>query len=73
MCGLFNYCKVGLKLINEEIYIMYENKSCFFVILKRYCFFLLGVYIGKFVFNFLNLIFFRILIKIIGNKVYVFF
>lgn len=74
MCGLFNYCMAGSKLINEEILIsMYENQSRFFVILKRNRPLLLGVHIGKLVFNFPNLISSRILIKIIGNKVYVFF
>lgn len=68
-----SYCKAGSKLINEDIYIMYENKSRFFVILKRYRPLLLGVHIGKLVFNFPNLISSRISIKIIGNKVYVFF
>lgn len=73
VCGLFNYCKAGSKLINEEIYIMYENQRRFFVILKRYHPLLLGVHIGKLVFNFPNLISSRISIKIIGNKFYVFF
>lgn len=64
----------GSKLINEEILIsMYENQSRFFVILKRNRPPLLGVHIGKLVFNFPNLISSRISIKIIGNKVHVFF